>query len=74
MDARWTKKDRQTFFGYKNHIKQDGKSKLITKYKVTSAEVQTAMQPLHRGMTGKNNRKRGEWKTKFAKKATGINL
>jgi IS5 family transposase len=39
IDARWTKKNKQTFFGYKNHVKEDGKSKLITKYKVTSAEV-----------------------------------
>jgi IS5 family transposase len=39
IDARWTKKDKQTFFGYKNHVKEDGKSKLITKYIVTSAEV-----------------------------------
>ena len=39
IDARWTKKDKKTYFGYKNHVKQDGKSKLITKYKVTSAEV-----------------------------------
>jgi IS5 family transposase len=39
IDARWTKKNKQTFFGYKNHVKEDGKSKLITKYMVTSAEV-----------------------------------
>ena len=37
--CRWTKKNKQTFFGYKNHVKEDVKSKLITKYKVTSAEV-----------------------------------
>jgi IS5 family transposase len=39
VDARWTKKNTQTFFGYKNHVKQNGKSNLITKYTVTSAEV-----------------------------------
>ena len=39
IDARWTKKNKETFFGYKNHVKEDGKSKLITKYRVTSAEV-----------------------------------
>jgi len=39
IDARWVKKNDQTFFGYKNHTKDDGKSKLITKYMVTSAEV-----------------------------------
>jgi IS5 family transposase len=39
IDARWTQKNDQTFYGYKNHVKEDGKSKLITKYMVTSAEV-----------------------------------
>jgi hypothetical protein len=24
VDARWTKKNGQTFLGYKNHVKQDG--------------------------------------------------
>ena len=39
IDARWTQKGGQKFFGYKNHIKDDGRSKLIDTYKVTSAEV-----------------------------------
>ncbi len=39
IDAKWTKKNNQTFFGYKNHIKTDDKSKIICKYKATSAEV-----------------------------------
>ncbi|MBN2890647.1 MAG: IS5 family transposase [Bacteroidales bacterium] len=39
MDARWTKKNNQTFFGYKNHVKIDAKSKLITKYDITDASV-----------------------------------
>jgi IS5 family transposase len=39
VDARWTKKNKVSYFGYKNHVKEDGKSKLITKYSVTSAEV-----------------------------------
>lgn len=38
-DARWTKKNNVNFFGYKNHIKTDAKSKIITKYKVTDASV-----------------------------------
>jgi transposase, IS5 family len=38
-DARWTKKGGVSFFGYKNHVKTDAKSKLITKYKVTDAAV-----------------------------------
>jgi len=44
-DAKWTKKNNQTFFGYKNHIKNDQKSKLIQKYKVTDASVHDS-QPL----------------------------
>jgi len=38
-DARWTKKGSQTFFGYKNHVKTDSKSKIVTKYTVTDASV-----------------------------------
>jgi IS5 family transposase len=38
-DARWTKKNNINYFGYKNHIKEDAKSKIITKYKVTDASV-----------------------------------
>jgi IS5 family transposase len=39
IDARWTKKNNETFYGYKNHIKSDQKSKLIEKYTVTDASV-----------------------------------
>jgi IS5 family transposase len=48
IDARWTKKNGQTFFGYKDHLKEDSKSKLITKYRVTSAAVHDsqATEPL----------------------------
>ena len=38
-DARWTKKNKVSFFGYKNHVKQDSVSKLVVKYKVTDASV-----------------------------------
>jgi IS5 family transposase len=38
-DARWTKKNKVNYFGYKNHAKQDAGSKLITKYLVTDASV-----------------------------------
>jgi IS5 family transposase len=38
-DARWTQKNNVNYFGYKNHIKIDSKSKIITKYEVTSANV-----------------------------------
>jgi IS5 family transposase len=45
IDARWTEKGGQKFFGYKDHAKMDARSKLIDKYKVTSAEVHDS-QPL----------------------------
>jgi len=38
-DARWTKKNNQNYYGYKNHTKVDAKSKIITKYTVTPASV-----------------------------------
>ena len=38
-DARWTKKNEQTFYGYKDHVKVDKVSKLITAYVVTDASV-----------------------------------
>jgi len=38
-DARWTQKNKVNYFGYKNHVKSDAKSKLITKYLVTDASV-----------------------------------
>jgi IS5 family transposase len=39
IDARWTKKNDETFYGYKDHTKTDSKSKLVDTYEVTSAEV-----------------------------------
>ncbi len=38
-DARWTKKNQETHFGYKNHINADAKNKLIRAYAVTAASV-----------------------------------
>ena len=38
-DARWTKKGDEVHYGYKNHVKADAESKLITGYAVTSANV-----------------------------------
>jgi transposase, IS5 family len=38
-DARWTKKNEQTFYGYKDHVKVDKVSKIITAYTVTDASV-----------------------------------
>ena len=38
-DARWTVKNKERHYGYKNHVKIDQKSKLIDKYTVTDASV-----------------------------------
>jgi len=45
IDARWTKKNGEKYFGYKNNVKMDNKSKLIKKYEVTDASVHDS-QPL----------------------------
>jgi len=39
VDARWTKKNNTVFYGYKNHVKADTKTKLIEEYTVTDASV-----------------------------------
>jgi transposase, IS5 family len=38
-DAQWTRKNFQNYFGYKNHIKADAGTKLITGFKVTPANI-----------------------------------
>lgn len=43
-DARWTKKNNETYYGYKNHSKVDKGSKLITRYKVTDASVHDSQE------------------------------
>lgn len=45
IDARWTKKNDEAFYAYKNHAKVDTKSKFIDTYKVTDASVHDS-QPL----------------------------
>jgi len=71
IDAKWTKKNNETYYGYKDHVKTDKKSKLIDKYKVTDASVhdsqpleelleeKDADQPLHAdsAYTGENQEK-----------------
>jgi transposase, IS5 family len=39
IEARWTKKNGEKFYGYKNHAKVDTKSKIINSYIVTDAAV-----------------------------------
>lgn len=44
-DARWTRKGNHSYYGYKDHVKADADSKLITDYKVTHAAVHDS-QPM----------------------------
>lgn len=39
LDARWTKKNKEVHYGYKDHVKADAKTKLIEDYVVTDASV-----------------------------------
>jgi IS5 family transposase len=39
VDARWAAKGDEVHYGYKDHVKVDADSKMITRYSVTSAEV-----------------------------------
>ena len=39
VDARWTKKRDETFYGYKQHTKVEKRNKIILSYDTTSAEV-----------------------------------
>lgn len=43
-DARWTKKNKMSFYGYKNHIKVDKGTKLISSYMVTDASVHDSQE------------------------------
>ena len=35
LDARWTKKNDETYYGYKNHVNADVANKLIRSYVIT---------------------------------------
>lgn len=44
MDARWTKKGDESFFGYKDHVKCDSDSKIIVDFSVTDASVHDSQE------------------------------
>jgi len=54
VDARWTKKNDERHYGYKNHVKADATSKLIEAYAVTDASVHDSqmLEPLVDGTEG----------------------
>jgi IS5 family transposase len=43
-DARWTKKNDETHYGYKNHVKVDLDSKMVVDYEVTDASVHDSQE------------------------------
>jgi len=60
VDARWATKNKEKHFGYKNHIKIDKKSKIITKYRTTSAEVHDSQELKNLIEVGKDKRLYGD--------------
>jgi IS5 family transposase len=44
LDARWTKKNDESYFGYKDHVKCDSDSKVITDFSVTPASVHDSQE------------------------------
>jgi transposase, IS5 family len=44
IDARWTKKNDETHYGYKDHVKVDKDSKVIVDYTVTDASVHDSQE------------------------------
>lgn len=47
VDARWTKKNQETYYGYKDHVKSDVKNKFIEDYTETDAAVHDS-QPVEK--------------------------
>jgi IS5 family transposase len=56
VDARRAKKNNEVHYGYKNHVKADKKHKIITKYRVSSAEVHDS-QELKNLIEGKKDKR-----------------
>jgi len=44
VDARWTKKNDETHYGYKDHVKVDKDSKVIVDYTITDASVHDSQE------------------------------
>jgi IS5 family transposase len=58
-DARWTQKNGQNYYGYKNHIDVDVKHKLIRSYEVTPASVHDSQ--VFEGLLDEDNSSRDVW-------------
>jgi len=59
VDARWTKKNGKTYFGYKNHVSADVKHKFVRSYAVTDASVHDSN--VFEEMLDQNNSSRDVW-------------
>ena len=59
IDARWTKKNGQNHYGYKNHIDIDVKHKLIRGYEVTPASVHDSQ--VFEALLDEDNSSRDVW-------------
>jgi len=55
FDARWTKKNNESFFGYKDHVKCDKDSKIITDFTVTDASVHDSQELIELVNRGDNS-------------------
>ncbi len=60
IDARWTKKNNQNYYGYKDHVKVDNRHKFIDTYCVTPASVHDS-QPLDELLDEKKDKNKGLW-------------
>jgi IS5 family transposase len=58
-DARWTKKNGKSYFGYKNHVQADVKHKIIRDYDVTDASVHDSQ--VFEGLLDEGNSSRDVW-------------
>jgi len=58
-DARWTKKRGRSYYGYKNHVNVDARSKLIRGYEVTDASVHDSR--VFEGILDEDNGGEGVW-------------
>ena len=58
-DARWTRKNGKSYFGYKNHLSTDVKHKLIRKWEVTPASVYDSQ--VFGELLDKENSGKGVW-------------
>ena len=65
-DARWTKKNDETHFGYKNHVCVDAKRKLVRFYTVTPASVHDSQEFPEMVEAFKKNSNKNVWRQRLS--------